>query len=45
MGTVTLLDANRDLLVLQDATGAVAINVDLKRTSVSLGQRVSVVGF
>jgi signal transduction histidine kinase len=40
-GIVTLLDTNRNLLVLQDATGALAINMVLKNISVELGQRVS----
>ena len=41
-GTVTLLDTNRNLLVLQDATGAVAVNMDVKTVSVQVGQRVSI---
>jgi len=44
-GAVTLLDTNRNLLVLQDATGAVAINLDLKTVSVQFGQKVSIDGF
>src|SRR5215831_2376959 len=43
-GAVTLLDTNRNLLVLQDATGAVAINLDLKTVSVRFGQEVSLDG-
>jgi len=41
-GTVTLLDTNRNLLVLQGSTGAVAIYLDLKANSVQIGQRVSI---
>ena len=44
-GTVTLLDTNRNLLVLQDATGAVAIHLDLKPLSVQFGQEVAIDGF
>jgi len=29
-GTITLVDTNRQLLVLQDATGAIAVNLDMK---------------
>ncbi len=43
-GAVTLLDTNRNLLVLQDATGAVAINLDLKTVSVQFGQKVAIDG-
>lgn len=43
-GTVTLLDTNRNLLVLQDATGAVAIHLDLKPLSVQWAQQVSIDG-
>lgn len=44
IGTVTLVDTNRDLLVLQDATGAVAINFKLTDVSVEPGQRVCLEG-
>ena len=44
-GTVTLLDTNRNLLVLQDATGAVAINLNLKTLPVRWGQEVSIEGY
>jgi len=43
-GTVTLLDTNRNLLVLQDGTGAVAIHLDLKPLAVQWGQEVSIDG-
>lgn len=40
-GIVTLVDASRNMLVLQDATGAVALHGDLSHVSVQPGQRVS----
>ena len=43
-GAVTLLDTNRNLLVLQDATGAVAINLDLNTFSVRFGQEITLDG-
>src|SRR5690349_13091725 len=36
-GTATLVDRDRNLLVLQDATGAVAVNLDLTNISVYSG--------
>jgi signal transduction histidine kinase len=44
VGTVTLVDTNRSLLVLQDATGAVAVNLDMKGVAFRPGQLVSVEG-
>lgn len=43
-GTLTLVDTNRDLLVLQDSTGAIALHAPLQNSSLKGGQRVSVVG-
>ena len=43
-GVVTLLDAERDLVVLQDATGAVALNFRLRGTGLHFGQLVSLSG-
>jgi signal transduction histidine kinase len=43
-GIVTLLDTNRNLLVLQDATGAMAVNMDVKNISIQVGQLVCVDG-
>jgi signal transduction histidine kinase len=40
-GVVTLVDASRKLIVLQDSTGAVALHPDSWDTSVRPGQRVS----
>lgn len=40
-GVVTLADAERNLLVIQDDTGAVALHPDPPNTSVQPGQRVS----
>jgi signal transduction histidine kinase len=40
-GVVTMVDADRDLFVLQDATGAVALHAELSEISVQPGQRVS----
>src|SRR4029077_6611328 len=37
-GTVTLVDTNRDLFVMQDATGAMAVNPGRKEISVRPGQ-------
>ncbi len=38
-GMVTLVDTNRTLMVLQDQTGAVALNFELGGTGLSFGQR------
>jgi signal transduction histidine kinase len=43
-GVVTLVDTNRDLLVLQDASGAVALNFNVRDRSLQVGQFVSVAG-
>lgn len=43
-GSVTLVDTNRDLLVLQDATGAVALNFRLQGTGLEVGQKVTLKG-
>ena len=43
-GVVTLVDSNRSLVVLQDATGAVAVNFDLPGDSLRAGQLVSLEG-
>jgi len=43
-GVVTLVDASRDLMVLQDETGAVALNFRLRNTGLRFGQRVSLAG-
>ena len=44
-GIVTMVDADRDLLVLQDETGAVAIKARMGREpEVKTGQRISVTG-
>lgn len=40
-GVVTLVDASRNMIVLQDATGAVALHPDSWGISVRAGQRVS----
>ncbi len=40
-GVVTLVDASRNMIVLQDATGAVALHPDSPGISVQVGQRVS----
>lgn len=40
-GIVTLVDASRNMLVLQDATGAVALHPDSSGIPVQAGQRVS----
>ena len=40
-GVVTLVDASRNMIVLQDATGAVALHPDSSDISVRAGQRVS----
>ena len=40
-GVVTLVDASRNMIVLQDATGAVALHPDSWDISVRAGQRVS----
>jgi signal transduction histidine kinase len=44
VGTVTLVDTNRDLLVVQDDTGAVALNLPSGTVALRPGQRISVEG-
>jgi len=41
-GTVTMIDTNRDLLVLQDSTGAIAINVTNNLDDLKVGLLVSI---
>ena len=43
-GVVTLVDTNRDFLVLQDATGAVALNFDIGDKKFQVGQIVTLMG-
>jgi signal transduction histidine kinase len=43
-GAVTLVDTNRDLLVLQDDTGAVALRMPLSGPPPQVGQRVTIDG-
>ncbi|MGA2176890.1 MAG: histidine kinase [Verrucomicrobiota bacterium] len=43
-GVVTLVDTNRDLIVLQDETGAVALNFSLRECQARVGQSVSIEG-
>lgn len=43
-GVVTLADTNRNLMVVQDSTGAVAISGSVKKSPVMIGQRVLVEG-
>ncbi|GEM_PF-614535 len=43
-GLVTLVDQRRDLLVLQDETGAVALHFPLENTGLRFGQCVSLTG-
>ncbi len=43
-GVVTLVDTNRELLVLQDATGALALHFKLPENSIEAGKVVSVEG-
>jgi len=43
-GVATLVDTNRNLVVLQDATGAVALHFDMLDGSVQAGWRVSLEG-
>lgn len=43
-GVVTLVDTNRDLLVLQDASGAVALNFPLEGEDWQVGQRLTLDG-
>ncbi len=43
-GVVTLIDADRDLVVLQDASGAVALNFPLKDKPLQVGQLVTLNG-
>src|SRR5688572_1868116 len=42
-GVVTLVDTNRGLLVVQDETGAVALNVRIEDHSLTVGEQVSLV--
>jgi len=44
IGTITMVDTNRDLFVLQDATGAMAVDLNRKPFSLSPGQLVSLQG-
>ncbi len=44
VGVVTLVDTNRNLMVLQDETGAVALNFQLQDSGLCFGQRVSLAG-
>ena len=41
-GVVTLVDTNRNLVALQDETGAVALNLGTDAAGVSVGERVEV---
>lgn len=43
-GVVTLVDTNRELVVLQDATGAVALNFGCGCSNLAVGQSVTVDG-
>jgi signal transduction histidine kinase len=43
-GVITLVDTNRDLLVLQDATGAVALNFRVEDQKLQVGQLVTLDG-
>ena len=43
-GVVTLVDTNRDLVVLQDATGAVALNFRVEDQGLQVGQLVTLDG-
>ena len=43
-GVVTLVDTNRNLLVLQDTTGALAVHFDLLGSSLQVGQLVALEG-
>jgi signal transduction histidine kinase len=43
-GIATLVDTNRDLLVLQDGTGALAVNFKLTNPDVKPGQRICLDG-
>ena len=43
-GVVTLVDTNRDLVVLQDATGAVALNFRVEDQKLQVGQLVTLDG-
>src|SRR5690349_19265293 len=43
-GVVTLADARRELIVLQDETGAVALNFPFQEPMAEAGQRVSLEG-
>src|SRR5260221_1931873 len=44
LGTVTLVDTNRNLMVLQDAGGAIALHSDSMPPSLQTGRQVSVEG-
>ena len=43
-GVITLVDRSRNLIMLQDATGAVAVNLGLGSLSLRLGQRILLEG-
>jgi signal transduction histidine kinase len=43
-GIVTMVDTNRQLFVLQDETGAMAVNMDMRNYSLQPGQLVSLQG-
>jgi signal transduction histidine kinase len=43
-GVITLVDTNRDMLVVQDATGAVALNFHLGNRELQVGQFVTIDG-
>ena len=43
-GVVTLVDTNRELIVLQDATGAVALNFRFAYSNLAVGESVTVDG-
>jgi signal transduction histidine kinase len=44
LGMVTMVDTNRDLFVLQDDTGAVALNMNGKQLSILPGQLIAMQG-
>jgi signal transduction histidine kinase len=44
IGTVTMVDTNRNLFVLQDDTGAMAVDLNEQRTSLQPGQLISIQG-
>jgi len=43
-GVITLVDTNRHLLVLQDGSGALAVNLDVQAWSLQSGQRILLAG-